>query len=39
MIQAAEAGSIMEKQPNSRMRVVCGIDNTMGEFIRLSPMA
>ena len=30
IMQAAQGGSIMEKQPNSRMCFVCGIDNPIG---------
>jgi acyl-coenzyme A thioesterase PaaI-like protein len=29
-MQPAQGGSIMEKQPNSRMCFVCGIDNPIG---------
>jgi acyl-coenzyme A thioesterase PaaI-like protein len=29
-MQAAQGGSIVEKQPNSRMCFVCGIDNPIG---------
>jgi hypothetical protein len=30
MMQAAQGESIMEKQPNSRMCIVCGIENPIG---------
>jgi acyl-coenzyme A thioesterase PaaI-like protein len=30
IMQPAQGGSIMEKQPNSRMCFVCGIDNPIG---------
>jgi hypothetical protein len=29
-MQAAQRGALMEKQPNSRMGSVCGIDNPIG---------
>jgi acyl-coenzyme A thioesterase PaaI-like protein len=34
IMQAAQGGSIMEKQPNSRMCFVCGIDNPIGLKLR-----
>jgi len=34
-MQAAQEGAIMEKQPNSRMCFVCGIDNPMGLHLAL----
>ena len=30
IMHTAQAGSIMEKQPNSRMCFVCGVDNPIG---------
>jgi acyl-coenzyme A thioesterase PaaI-like protein len=31
-MQAAHGHSIMDKQPNSRMRFVCGVDNPIGLY-------
>jgi hypothetical protein len=34
MMQAAQGAALMDKQPNSRMRFVCGIDNSIGLKLR-----
>jgi hypothetical protein len=34
IMRAAQGGAIMEKQPNSRMCFVCGIDNPIGLHLK-----